>query len=291
MRTTPEYTLEPLVPPLLALCREAGTAICEHYNAPGADQYHTKGDDSPLTLADLASDRILQAGLPEIGPRLPVLSEESPEAVKGQRHDWPRYWLVDPLDGTKEFLARTGEFTINIALVDDHRPVLGLLYQPLAELAHVGIPGLWARRYAADASGDWRSKALSVRPLQPGRPLQVLASRRHRSARLARCLDWLREAWGELERSDSGSALKFCQLAEGRGDFYPRFARCCEWDTAAGHALLEAAGGRMLRVDGQPLRYNCSDSLYSPNFFAIADGEHPLWGELRGGLFARKSVD
>jgi 3'(2'), 5'-bisphosphate nucleotidase len=290
METTPEHDLETLVPPLLALCREAGAAICEHYHAPGAGEYRAKGDDSPLTLADLASDRILQAGLPAIGPELPVLSEESGEAVMARRREWRRYWLVDPLDGTREFLARSGEFTINVALVDDHIPVLGLLYQPLARVAHVGIPGLWARRYDADACGGWRSETLEVRRLRPGRPLWVLASRRHRSRRLARCLDWLRETWGELERSDSGSALKFSQLAEGRGDFYPRFARCCEWDTAAGHALLEAAGGRMVRVDGQPLRYNCGDSLYSPNFYAIADGEHPLWSQMLE-QFTWKSAD
>ncbi|MAT94487.1 MAG: 3'(2'),5'-bisphosphate nucleotidase CysQ [Halioglobus sp.] len=272
--------LETLVAPLLALCREAGAAICAHYDAPGAQEYQAKGDDSPLTRADLASDRILQAGLPGVGPALPVLSEESVEAVAGQRRNWSRYWLVDPLDGTKEFLARNGEFTINIALIDDHRPVLGVLYLPLKAQAYIGIPGSLARRYACAGGDAWSSSDLHTRPLGEGQPLDVLASRRHRGKRLAACLDWLAARWPQIRRHNSGSALKFCQLAAGQGDFYPRFSRCCEWDTAAGQALLEAAGGALLGLDGRPLRYNCSDSLYSPDFFAIADPGHQLWREL-----------
>ena len=269
--------LESLVPSLLSLCEEAGAAICEHYHAPDADHYEAKGDDSPLTRADLASDAILALGLKQLSPELPILSEESSHIDVEERLGWPRYWLVDPLDGTKEFLARTGEFTINLALVDDHRPVLGVLFLPLTRMAYVGIPG--SRAWRRDmASGE--DVALHTRPLSVEQPLAVLASRRHKGRRLLACLDWLGERWPQLERHNSGSALKFCQLAEGTGDFYPRFSRCCEWDTAAGHAVLEAAGGALLGMDGEPLRYNLTESVYSPNFYGLGEPRHPLWREL-----------
>jgi len=272
--------LREFVPPLLRLCRQAGEAICAHYETATAGDYEAKSDDSPLTRADLASHDILEAGLGELGGAVPVLSEESGEADIAARRQWPRYWLVDPLDGTKEFLARTGEFTINIALIDCHCPVLGVVYLPLERVAYVGIPGDLAARYDP-AGGDARpARRLASRALQAGRSLEVLASRRHRGARLQACLDWLDAHWPSVTRSNMGSALKFCRMADGEGDFYPRFSRCCEWDTAAGQAVLEAAGGSVIGLDGKPLRYNCGDSLYSPAFYALADAGHPLWRQL-----------
>jgi 3'(2'), 5'-bisphosphate nucleotidase len=272
--------LPDLVAPLLELCREAGVLICKHYHAPGATDFQSKDDQSPLTLADTESHTVLQAGLQALEPDLPVLSEESaPEALVG-RLSWREYWLVDPLDGTKEFLAETGEFTVNIALIQEHRPVLGILYLPLEQVAYVGIPGQGAFSYEYQESGEWRRQALAPRALTQVGELTVLASRRHRNSKLEECLGWLREHWGPIARRDSGSALKFCQLVRGEGDFYPRFSPCCEWDTAAGQALLEAVGGALLGMDGKPLRYNCGESLLSPHFFAIADASHPLWREL-----------
>ncbi len=272
--------LQPWIHPLLRLCRDAGEAICEHYHAPGAQDFEAKGDDSPLTRADLASHGVLQAGLSALDSLIPVLSEESLPADIASRHQWSCYWLVDPLDGTKEFLARTGEFTINIALIDNHRPVLGVLYLPLERLAYVGIPGVLAQLYSDAGAGHWSVSELATRHLQTGATLSVLASRRHRDARLHACLAWLGEHWGPVSRSNMGSALKFCRMASGQGDFYPRFSPCCEWDTAAGQAVLEAAGGCLLDLDGKPLRYNCRDSLYNPPFYAVADAAHPLWRQL-----------
>ena len=272
--------LQGLIKPLLEIGRETGDAICEHYHGPDSADFEAKGDDSPLTSADLAADQVLQKGLKALAPEVPVLSEESGAAVRKERRQWQQYWLIDPLDGTREFLARTGEFTVNIALIDNHRPVLGLLYLPLRQLGYVGIPGVGSRCYRRGEGAEWTSRALHVRPLEAGRPLVLLASRRHRNHRLRFCLDWLTGQWGACDRQNSGSALKFCQLAEGRGDFYPRFTPCCEWDTAAGQALLEGAGGCLLDLSGQPLRYNTKASLYSPDFLAIADTDHPLWARL-----------
>lgn len=272
--------LEAWVQPLLALCRSAGQTICEHYDAPAAGDYEAKQDDSPLTRADLASHALLQTGLYALDESLPLLSEESRPEQIAQRRQWRRYWLVDPLDGTKEFLGRTGEFTINIALIDNHRPVLGLLYLPLERTAYVGIPGIGAQRYTLTENASWTVTSLATRQLQSPGELMVLASRRHRGPRLQSCLDWLNAQWWPVSRSDMGSALKFCRMAEGHGDFYPRFSPCSEWDTAAGQAVVEAAGGCLLGMDGAPLRYNCSESLICPPFYAIADGAHPLWSQL-----------
>jgi 3'(2'), 5'-bisphosphate nucleotidase len=266
----PDYPIHEL----LALCRRAGAAISEHYHAADAEHYISKSDDSPLTRADLASHDILEPGLAALDSRLPVLSEESVDIPTAQRRAWPRFWLVDPLDGTKEFLARTGEFTINVALVEGAQAVLGLIYLPLSGQAYLGIPELGAWRYQ---DGESEPQPLATRPLPASGPLTVLSSRRHRGPRLQALLDWLQAQRGPLQRNDSGSALKFCQLAEGRGDIYPRFAPCCEWDTAAGQALLEAAGGQLLDLTGQPLSYNQRETLLNPDFIALADPGAGLW--------------
>lgn len=275
-----QSVLHGLLQPLLELCREAGDAICAHYHSSSADDFDAKSDDSPLTRADIASHDILQRGLARLEPGIPLLSEESTGEEIARRRQWARYWLVDPLDGTKEFLARTGEFTINIALIDAHRPVLGVVYLPLEGTAYAGIPGDLAQRYSVSGGAGWDSEHLATRELQEGRDLEVLVSRRHRGERLQACLAWLERHWGDLSRSNMGSALKFCRLAEGQGDFYPRFSPCSEWDTAAGQAVLEAAGGGVVGLGGEPLRYNCGDSLLSPPFYALADARHPLWRRL-----------
>jgi 3'(2'), 5'-bisphosphate nucleotidase len=272
--------LASLVVPLLELCETAGEAIRRHYDSTRAGEYEAKHDDSPLTRADMDSHAILDSGLEELTPQWPVLSEESPPEVAASRRNWSTFWLVDPLDGTKEFLGRTGEFTINIALIQDHVPVLGLLYIPLEHRACVGIPGQGAFSWSRDTTGQWSSTSLATNRLESGDSITVLASRRHRNQELKRCLSWLEQNWGELRRDDSGSALKFCHLAQGDGDFYPRFSPCSEWDVAAGQAIVEAAGGAVLGLDGRPLRYNCRKSLLSPHFLAIGDTDQPLWESL-----------
>ena len=274
--------LESLVHPLIDLCRLAGDAICSHYHSSSASEYEAKGDQSPLTKADLLSHSILVQGLNDLAEDIPILSEESDKMDVAERLSWRRYWLVDPLDGTKEFLARTGEFTINIALIDDNSPVLGVLYIPLTEQAYVGIPGEFSCAYQHLGDGKWSSRALRPRSLAGRNSITVLASRRHGGDKLEDCFAWLQRHRGATDRVNSGSALKFCQMVDGDGDFYPRFSPSCEWDTAAGQALLESVGGCVLGMDGKPLRYNQGESLLSPDFYAIADGQDPFWQ----GLFA-----
>jgi 3'(2'), 5'-bisphosphate nucleotidase len=268
---------------LLDLCACAGDAICREYAAEGAGEFEKKADDTPLTRADLASHRILEDGLQRLAPAVPVLSEESrPEAVRDRRQ-WSRLWLVDPLDGTREFLNRTGEFTINLALVEAGRPVLGVLYLPLERTAYAGIPGRGAWRCRPAEAGGWERTAIASKR-SGGEPCTVLASRRHRNERLEQVVAFLEAREGPVQRCNSGSALKFAQLAAGEGDVYPRFSPCSEWDVAAGQALVEAAGGAVLGLDGEPLRYNARDTLLSPPFLAVADPRRPLWRELLAQL-------
>jgi 3'(2'), 5'-bisphosphate nucleotidase len=189
--------------------------------------------------------------------------------------------MVDPLDGTREFLERSGEFTINVALIVAQRPVIGVLYEPMTHAANLGIPGEGAWRLCRNGE-HWASVPLQTRAL-PTDHMTVLASRRHRNPRLDLCLEIL-SASHSLERQNSGSALKFCDLAAGRGDFYPRFSPCSEWDVAAGDALVCAAGGEVLGLDGQPLKYNARDTLLSPHFLAVGDREAPLWSALLAAL-------
>ncbi|MEE4279997.1 MAG: inositol monophosphatase family protein [Halieaceae bacterium] len=309
----PRPALQELLLPLLSLCEEASRAIVAAYadadpgsgtnGAGGAGAtpglLREKSDRSPLTLADLASHEILAVGLAGLTPDIPLLSEESPpEAVAGRRA-WPVLWMVDPLDGTREFLERSGQFTINVALMRNGRPELGVIYEPLAECACVGIvggraggedkggggegsggeeAGAGAWRFRRDSGGDWIREPLATRGLT-GPSLTVLSSHRHRNERLQAALAFLGERFA-LSRHNSGSALKFCDLAAGDGDIYPRFSPCSEWDVAAGDALVTAAGGAVWGLDQQPLRYNSRDTLLSPNFIAVGDPASGPWGEL-----------
>ncbi len=238
----------------------ASDAIMQIYD--GAFTVQHKDDDSPLTLADLESQRIILEGLTRLTPDIPVLSEESAQAPWAERRAWRELWVVDPLDGTREFVKRNGEFTINIALVVDHEPLLGLIAAPAQELLYWGAAGAGAftrHRGAAQA-------AIRVSP--PRLPLRVVGSRSHAGADTA---DYLARL-GPHVVEGIGSSLKFCLIAEGRADLYPRFGPTSEWDTAAGQALLEAAGGQVTRLDGHRLRYNCRESVLNGDFVAFS---HP----------------
>lgn len=253
------------------LAREAGEAIMVIYRQDFTVE--TKDDNSPLTQADLAAHRILVAGLSALTPDIPVLSEEAADIPWSQRQHWQRHWLVDPLDGTREFIKKNGEFTVNIALIERGRPVLGVVYAPaLPQL-------LWCGERDHGAFLQQGEQTRAIRCRQPATaPLRVAASRSHLDARTAAFL----QRMGECERQGLGSSLKFCRLAEGAVDLYPRFGPTSEWDTAAGQCVLEAAGGQVLRLDGSVLDYNHKESLLNPDFIALGDSTLP-WREWLDG--------
>lgn len=244
-----------------ALAREAGRAILEVYASSFSVQ--EKEDRSPLTEADLRSEKLILAGLKRIAPEIPVLSEESGQVPFATRRNWSRLWVVDPLDGTREFVQRNGEFTVNIALVDDHRPVLGIVHAPVLERDYYACEGIGAFRSDAQAAGQ------PIRVARRGAgPLRVVGSRSHRG----NSLDAFLARVGPHEFVEVGSSMKLCLVAEGNADVYPRMGPTCEWDTAAGQCVLEQAGGQVLTLDGQPLAYNRADTL-NPNFVGFADAD------------------
>jgi 3'(2'), 5'-bisphosphate nucleotidase len=242
------------------IAAEAGRAIIEVYEQDF--EVEEKEDRTPLTEADLASHRIIRDALAKLTPDIPLLSEESSDIDYDTRADWFQYWLVDPLDGTKEFINRNGEFTVNIALIRNHDPVLGVVHVPVQGITYTGVVGKWASRQDADG----RSEHIRVRVPCPETAV-VVGSRSHANPRLQEILGGI----GPHELISMGSSLKFCLLAEGKADFYPRLGPTSEWDTAAAHAVVAAAGGKIVTLDGAPLRYNRKISLLNPEFLVIAD--------------------
>ncbi|MGY0613364.1 MULTISPECIES: 3'(2'),5'-bisphosphate nucleotidase CysQ [unclassified Luteimonas] len=252
---------------VIAIAREAAAAIMAVYG--GEVAVRAKADDSPVTAADLAAHRCIVDGLARLTPDIPVLSEESAHMVPLEsRRSWSRFWLVDPLDGTREFLKGNGEFTVNIALVDDGVPVFGVIQAPVTGAVWHGAPGQGACRRDGDAE-----RAIATRRPATA-PLRVAASRSHLDARTAAMLGRI----GEHESIGLGSSLKFCLLAEGGMDAYPRLGPTSEWDTAAGQAILEAAGGCVLDLRGRPFRYNQRDTVLNGDFVALGDPALP-WRE------------
>lgn len=245
---------------IVAIATEAGQAILEVYGTEF--DVEAKDDASPITEADRRANGIITKRLAELVPRLPVLSEESRQAPWEERHLWKRLWLVDPLDGTKEFIGRNGQFTVNIALIEGHAPRLGVVHVPVAGVTYSGIVGEGAWKQA----GDEDPTPIRVSPLGGG-PVRVVASRSHRGPDL----DGYLERLGPHETVSMGSSLKFCVLAEGGADVYPRLGPTSEWDTGAAQAVLEAAGGRVKDTDGQRLRYNKGPNVLNGWFIAYAD--------------------
>jgi 3'(2'), 5'-bisphosphate nucleotidase len=252
--------LHALATSLLPIVERAGAAIMQVYDAGFTVQ--RKEDNSPLTLADLESQRVIIEGLRQITPDIPILSEESAQAPWDERQTWRELWVVDPLDGTREFVKRNGEFTVNIALVVEHEPLLGVVAAPAQGLTFWGAAGVGAFSHHRGAA------QIPIQVSAPQQPLRVVGSRSHASAETAAYLEGL----GPHVLTGIGSSLKFCLIAEGKADLYPRFGPTSEWDTAAGQALLEAAGGHVTRLDGHRLRYNCRDSVINGDFLAFS---HP----------------
>lgn len=252
---------EKLLNPLLDIARAAGEEIMRIY--AGEFTVDMKEDKSPVTDADLAAHRVINTDLQRITPGMPVLSEESAGIPFSERGRWESYWLVDPLDGTKEFINKNGDFTVNIALIQRGVPLLGVVYVPVTGMSYYGCAGVGA--FKRDRDGQ--ASPIKVRKLIEGAPVKVVASRSHRGP----LLDGYLEKLGPHETVSRGSSLKFCLVADGTADVYPRLGPTSEWDTGAGHAVVLAAGGQVIGMDGKPLPYNSKDSLLNPHFIAYAD--------------------
>ncbi|KAF0190729.1 MAG: 3'(2') 5'-bisphosphate nucleotidase [Gammaproteobacteria bacterium] len=245
---------------VIAVARDAGDKILQIYNRNF--DITVKADRSPLTEADMAAHEAIISGLKQLTPELPVLSEESASIPFTERSRWQRYWLVDPLDGTREFIKRNGEFTVNIALIDDHRPVIGVIYVPVSDVTYYAVSGKGAFKQAADG------QPVGIRAVAwHGGTVRVAGSRSHRGD----SLDAMLERIGDYEIISMGSSLKSCLVAEGAAHIYPRFGPTSEWDTAAAQCIVEEAGGRLVDLEMQPLRYNTKESLLNPSFFVYGD--------------------
>ena len=258
-----------LLESVLRIAEEAGIAILKIYDSSEQVEVITKSDDTPVTAADHAAHKIIVAGLKAMTPEIPVLSEESEQIAFSVRSGWERYWLVDPLDGTKEFINRTGEFTVNIALIEHHQPVLGVVTVPVKKLAYVGAKGCGAFKIE---EGQWQS--IQIRQA-PEKALSVAGSRRHGAERLEPILKRMEDAGYDVNMTSMGSSLKFCLIAEGKADCYPRLGPTSEWDTGAAQAVLQEAGGRVVDTGFNPLTYNMKESILNPEFYALGDPAFP----------------
>lgn len=250
---------EALVADVCSIAREAAVAILKVY---GRDfGVESKDDRSPLTEADMAAHHIIVDGLRRLTPEWPILSEESATIDWSERRQWARYWLVDPLDGTREFIKRNGEFTVNIALIEADSPVLGVVQAPVTgEIA-------WASRGMGAWMAIGQGEARRCRTRPQANPLVVAGSRSHGNPRLAEMMQRV----GPHEITPLGSSLKFLRIAAADADLYVRLGPTSEWDTAAAHCVLEEAGGAIVDLEGNPLRYNSKESLLNPEFIACGD--------------------
>ena len=254
--------LYPYLKPIRQLAKQAGQAILEIYQNVSDFKIKTKADQSPVTIADIQANAIIKNGLASLDAELPLLSEEEALIPYALRATWPRYWLVDPLDGTKEFIHHTDEFTVNIALIENHQPILGVIYIPMLTTSYFACKGHGAYKQ----EGDQEPEAIKVREVDE-KHLVITVSRRHISDRLERFLSKM----GNYEIINRGSSIKSCLIAEGSADFYPCLGPTSEWDTAAAQCIVEEGGGAMLDVNFKPLRYNTKDSLINPHFMVVGD--------------------
>ncbi|MGE4416350.1 MAG: 3'(2'),5'-bisphosphate nucleotidase CysQ [Marinobacterium sp.] len=254
-----DIALSELLDQVEQIALEAGNAILEIYGREFTVE--EKEDKTPLTEADKAANSIILAGLEALPVDIPVLTEEAVEAFTGADRQG-RYWLVDPLDGTKEFIKRNGEFTVNIALIEQGQPVLGVVFAPALNVTYLGAENVGA--FKVDGAGE--RQPIKVVEHQAGTPWRVVGSRSHASQDT---LDWLK-ALGDYELVPMGSSLKICLVAEGVADVYPRLGPTCLWDTGAAHAVVSAAGGRLTTLDGTHLDYGSPETVLNPWFVVCA---------------------
>jgi 3'(2'), 5'-bisphosphate nucleotidase len=254
------FDLAGLQAAVLNATRRAGHKILKIYASDF--QVGLKSDQSPLTAADTAAHRCLKETLTSLPVKFPILSEEEILPYQ-ERKKWQTYWLLDPLDGTKEFINRNGEFTVNVALIHNREPILGVVHVPVQDTTYYAASGLGAFKQVGEAAPE----AICVRKPAPAK-LVIVGSRSHQTPAFSAYLEKLD---GAYELICIGSSLKFCLVAEGRADLYPRLGPTSEWDTAAAHCIVVEAGGYVVDLAGKPLRYNTKESILNPYFLAYGD--------------------
>jgi 3'(2'), 5'-bisphosphate nucleotidase len=260
------YGIPLLLPSLAMLAQQAGEAILDVYH--DKPTIRVKSDLTPVTNADLIAHKIITEGLKNLTPEIPVLSEEGSNIAFEERAQWLRYWLIDPLDGTQEFIEKKDEFTVNIALVENHQPIIGVVLAPALETTFFASKGMGAFKQVQGQSPQKIHASIFSE-----KNIRIIVSRRHGLKQLE---DFLKQ-FDIFTKVHCGSALKFCLLAEGAADIYPRLSPTSEWDTAAGQCVLEQAGGVVVNSEGEPLRYNTKNSLENPCFIAVGD-KSKTWG-------------
>ena len=250
---------------VVLIATQAGQQILDVYNSDDFN-VEVKGDGSPLTLADRRAHQLIESALSALTPDIPILSEESADDAFAARRGWSRFWLVDPLDGTKEFVKRNGEFTVNIALIDQGKPIMGVVHTPVQQQTHYAAQKLGA--FKATKDGE---KKISVAN-HPLKTIKMVASRSHRGEAVEQYMTNLQQNNQPVEIVSMGSSLKLCLIAEGAADIYPRLGPTSEWDTAAAHCVVDCAGGKVVRLDGAPLVYN-KENILNPWFLACGHPE------------------
>ncbi len=250
------------IKPLIRIAEKASAAILNIYHSDYSFEIEEKSDNSPLTKADIAAHNTIVSELTTLTPDIPVLSEEGSKIPFNERKKWDRYWLVDPLDGTREFIKRNGEFTVNIALIENHYPTLGIIYVPVLGVCYYASQNSGAFKLTAD------NKTIPIHTKKVDEDCVFIAGSR---SHLDRSLDDFLQRIGDHQLICMGSSLKSCLVAEGKIDIYPRLGPTSEWDTAAAQCIIEEAGGQLTTTDIQRMKYNTKDSLLNPHFLAFGD--------------------
>ncbi|EDK29334.1 CysQ protein [Vibrionales bacterium SWAT-3] len=264
--------LSHLLPSVIEVARSAGQLILEIYEKKDYEEF-TKSDDTPVTSADLAAHKLISKKLSELTPDIPVLSEEAADISLEKRAQWDRYWLVDPLDGTQEFIARSGDFATIIALIEHNKPVMGVVYAPVSGVSY----------YAYSGKGAWKipdlNDSVKIKTHRHELPNQSIAMAISRRQDINRITSRMSPAWNYDLVPLGSAALKACLVAEGAVDYYLRLGPTGEWDTAATQCIVEEAGGRILSTQLEPLSYNERETLENPNFIVLGDADLP-WAEI-----------
>ncbi|MGF1813773.1 3'(2'),5'-bisphosphate nucleotidase CysQ [Vibrio splendidus] len=264
--------LSHLLPSIIEIARSAGQLILEIYEKKDYEEF-TKSDDTPVTSADLAAHKLILKKLSELTPDIPVLSEEDADISLEQRSQWDRYWLVDPLDGTQEFIARSGDFATIIALIEHNKPVMGVVYAPVSGVSY----------YAYSGKGAWKipdlNDSVKIKTHRHELPNQSIAMAISRRQDINRITNRMSSDWNYDLVPLGSAALKACLVAEGAVDCYLRIGPTGEWDTAATQCIVEEAGGRILSTQLEPLSYNERETLENPNFIVLGDADLP-WSEI-----------